>query len=282
VARIHPTALVDPGAELAQDVEVGPFAVVGPGVQVGGGTRIGAHVTLEGPTTIGRDNRIHPYASLGGPPQDKKYRGEPTRLEIGDGNTFRECVTVNRGTVQDAGVTRVGDDNWVMAYVHIAHDCRVGSHTILANTTNLGGHVELGDWVILGGCTQVHQFVKVGPHAMTGTGTILLHDVPPFVMVSGNPSSPHGLNAEGLRRRGFDADTIALLRRAYRTLYRSELTLQQARERLAAELQAARTAPASTAPNATTPAPTPAALSAEQALELLTGFLARVERGIVR
>ena len=277
MARIHPSAVVDPGAELDDDVEVGPFAVVGAGVRIGAGTRVLAHATLEGPTTLGRRNVVHPHATLGGPPQDKKYRGEPTTLEIGDGNTFRECVTVNRGTIQDTGVTKIGDDNWVMAYVHIAHDCRVGSHTILANHTNLGGHVELGDFVILGGCTQVHQFCKVGAHAMTGTGTILLHDVPPYVLATGNPSAPHGLNTEGLKRRGFEAETIAMLRRAYRTLYRSELTLAQARERLESEL-------AELAAGGATPAPAlpPTALTAPEALGLLTGFLARVERGIVR
>ncbi|MFM1991793.1 MAG: Acyl-[acyl-carrier-protein]--UDP-N-acetylglucosamine O-acyltransferase [Pseudomonadota bacterium] len=275
MARIHPSAVVDPSAELDADVEVGPFAVIGAGVRIGAGTRILAHATVEGPSTLGRNNVVHPHATIGGPPQDKKYRGEPTTLTIGDGNTFRECVTVNRGTVQDAGTTTIGDDNWVMAYVHIAHDCRIGSHAILANTTNLGGHVELGDFVILGGCTQVHQFCKVGGHAMTGTGTILLHDVPPYTMVSGNPSAPHGLNTEGLRRRGFEAETVALLKRAYRTLYRSELTLAQARERLDAELAGL----ASAAGAAALP---PSALSAPDALRLLTGFLARVERGIVR
>jgi UDP-N-acetylglucosamine acyltransferase len=283
VAHVHPTAVVDPGAWLDDDVEVGPFALVGAGVRLGAGTRIMAHATVEGPTTMGRDNVVHPHATIGGPPQDKKYRGEPTSLEIGDGNTFRECVTVNRGTVQDEGVTRIGDDNWIMAYVHVAHDCRLGSHLILANTTNLGGHVELGDWVILGGCTQVHQFCKVGAHAMTGTGTIVLHDVPPYVMASGNPSAPHGLNTEGLRRRGFEADTIAMLRRAYRTLYRSELTLQQARERLDAELAALAapaTDPAATAVGA--PELPASALDAHGALRLLTDFLGRVERGIVR
>jgi UDP-N-acetylglucosamine acyltransferase len=276
MARIHPSALVDPGAELDDDVEVGPFAVVGAGVRIGAGTRIHAHATLEGPTTLGRGNVIHPHATIGGPPQDKKYRGEPTTLEIGDGNTFRECVTVNRGTIQDTGVTKIGDDNWVMAYVHIAHDCRVGSHTILANTTNLAGHVELGDYVILGGCTQVHQFCKVGAHAMTGTGTILLHDVPPYVLATGNPSAPHGLNTEGLKRRGFEPDTVTMLRRAYRTLYRSELTLAQARERLEADL-----AELEAQANAGAALP-PTALAAPDALRLLTGFLARVERGIVR
>jgi UDP-N-acetylglucosamine acyltransferase len=280
VARIHPTAFVDPSAELADDVEVGPYAVIGADVTIGAGTRVLAHATLAGPATLGAGNVVHPHASLGGPPQDKKYRGEPTTLEIGDGNTFRECVTVNRGTVQDRGVTRIGDDNWVMAYVHVAHDCRIGSHTILANTTNLGGHVELGDWVILGGCTQVHQFCKVGAHAMTGTGTILLHDVPPYVMVSGNPSAPHGLNTEGLRRRGFDAATIARLKRAYRALYRSGLTLEQARARLEAERAALPEAPASL-PGASAASTAPA-LGERDALGLLTAFLARVERGIVR
>ncbi len=277
MARIHPSAIVDRDAWLDDDVEVGPFAVVGAGVRIGAGTRILAHATLEGPTTLGRGNVVHPHATIGGPPQDKKYRGEPTTLAIGDGNTFRECVTVNRGTVQDEGVTRIGNDNWIMAYVHVAHDCRIGSHTILANTTNLGGHVELGDWVILGGCTQVHQFCKVGAHAMTGTGTIVLHDVPPYVMASGNPSAPHGLNTEGLKRRGFEPDTVAQLRRAYRTLYRSELTLAQAREQLDAQLaELVAVAPAS-------PAALPAsALGLADALRLLTGFLARVERGIVR
>lgn len=277
MARIHPTAVVDRDAALDDDVEVGPFAVVGAGVRLGAGTRILAHATLEGPTTLGRGNVVHPHATIGGPPQDKKYRGEPTTLEIGDRNTFRECVTVNRGTVQDEGVTRIGSDNWIMAYVHVAHDCRIGSHTILANTTNLGGHVELGDWVILGGCTQVHQFCKIGAHAMTGTGTIVLHDVPPYVMASGNPSAPHGLNAEGLKRRGFEPDTVALLRRAYRTLYRSELTLAQAREALEAQL--AGVDAAASAPAAALPA---SALGQADALRLLTAFLARVERGIVR
>lgn len=276
MARIHPTAIVDPTAQLDDDVEVGPYAVIGPSVRLGAGCRILAHATVDGPTALGRDNVVHPHAAIGGPPQDKKYRGEPTSLEIGDGNTFRECVTVNRGTTQDAGITRIGHRNWIMAYVHVAHDCLIGSDTILANTTNLGGHVELGDWVILGGCTQVHQFCKIGPHAMTGTGTIVLHDVPPYVMASGNPSSAHGLNTEGLRRRGFERETIEMLRRAYRTLYRSGLTLQQARSALATELSGLLDGPP-------LPPPTgPAGLAAPDALRLLTDFLGRVERGIVR
>jgi UDP-N-acetylglucosamine acyltransferase len=268
MANVHPSALVDPAAELDAGVSVGPYAIVGPQVRVAAGTTVGAHAVLEGPTTIGCDNRIFPFAAIGGPPQDKKYAGEPTRLEIGDGNTFREYVTVNRGTVQDAGVTRIGDDNWVMAYVHVAHDCVLGDHTILANSTNLAGHVEIGDWAILGGYTGVHQFCKIGAHAMTGVGTVVLHDIPPFVMASGNTAAAHGVNTEGLRRRGFDAETIGLVRRAYKTLYRSELTLEQARQALAAqlaELEAGAAAPAHA-----------------DALRLLVSFLERVSRGIVR
>ena len=284
MSRIHPTALVDAGAELADDVQVGPYAVIGADVQIGAGSRIGAHAVLEGPTVLGRDNIVHSHATLGGAPQDKKYRGEPTRLEIGDRNTFRECVTVNRGTTQDEGLTRIGNDNWVMAYVHIAHDCVIGSHTIFANTTNLGGHVKIGDWVILGGCSQVHQFCKIGPHAMTATGTIVLQDIPPFVMASGNTAQAHGMNTEGLRRRGFDAAALAALRQAYKTVYRSGLTLQQAREALQSQWQSL----ISDAPDQPTTTdvqpdvPPASALSASQSIELLLGFLSSVERGIVR
>ena len=201
--HIHPTALVDPSAEIDSDVEVGPYSIIGAGVSLGAGSRVGPHVVIEGGARIGRNNQFHPFASIGGAPQDKKYRGEPTSLIIGDGNTFRESVTVNRGTVQDQGATIIGNDNWIMAYVHVAHDCRIGDHTIFANTTNLAGHVEVGDWAILGGCTQVHQFCKIGAHAMTGAGTVVLHDIPPFVMASGNSAQAHGLNSEGLKRRGF-------------------------------------------------------------------------------
>ena len=287
MARIHPSAIVDTGAELAADVEVGPYAVIGPQVVLGEGTTVGPHAVIEGPTRIGRHNRIHAHATLGGAPQDKKYRGEPTRLEIGDGNTFRECVTVNRGTVQDGGVTRIGHDNWVMAYVHIAHDCLVGDHTILANTTNLAGHVQIGDWVILGGCSQVHQFCKIGAHAMTGVSTVVLHDIPPFVMASGNTAQAHGMNTEGLRRRGFSAPSLAALRQAYKTLYRSGLTLQQAREALSEQV---RTLQATEAPQAGASSPSSEGLAVEalagldpaQAVGVLVEFLARVERGIVR
>jgi len=192
---IHPTAVIDPAAELDSSVEVGPYAVSGPRVRIGAGCKVGAHVVLEGPTTLGENNRLYPFCSVGAAPQDKKYAGEDTALEIGNGNTIRECVTINRGTVQDGGTTRVGDDNWIMAYVHIAHDCVVGNHTIFANTTNLAGHVHIGDWVILGGNSQVHQFCKIGAHAMTGTGSIVLQDIPPYVMASGNPLATAAGNA---------------------------------------------------------------------------------------
>jgi UDP-N-acetylglucosamine acyltransferase len=229
MAQVHPTALVDAGAELAASVRVGPYAVVGAGVRIGEGTEIGAHCVIEGPTTIGRDNRIHPHAALGGAPQDMKYRGEPTALHIGDRNTIREFCTFNRGTVQDAGVTRLGDDNWVMAYVHLAHDVQVGNHTILANNATLAGHVHVDDWVIVGGLTGVHQFCRIGAHAMTGFQSHVSQDVPPYMMVSGNPLAVHGFNVEGLRRRGFSAERIALVKRMHRLLYRDGLTLEQAR-----------------------------------------------------
>ncbi len=282
MARIHPSAIVDTGAELAADVEVGPYAVIGPQVVLGEGTSVGPHAVIEGPTRMGRNNRIHAHATLGGAPQDKKYRGEPTRLEIGDGNTFRECVTVNRGTVQDGGITRIGHDNWVMAYVHIAHDCQVGDHTILANTTNLAGHVQIGDWVILGGCSQVHQFCKIGAHAMTGVSTVVLHDIPPFVMASGNSAQAHGMNTEGLRRRGFSAPSLAALRQAYKTLYRSGLTLQQAREALSEQMHALQAIEAAQAGASSLSPEALAGLDPAQAVGVLVEFLARVERGIVR
>lgn len=228
MARIHPSALVDPSAEIGDQVEIGPFAIVGPGVTIGEGSAIHAYAQVIGATTIGRHNTIHSHAVIGGAPQDKKYRGEPTRLAIGDGNTFRECCTVNLGTAQDEGVTRVGNDNWIMAYVHIAHDCHVGSHTIMANATQLAGHVTVGDWAILGGLTGVHQFVKIGAHAMTGAGTTLIQDLPTYVMATGNPASAHGVNSEGLKRRGFTESQVAVLRRAYKTLYKSGHTLSQA------------------------------------------------------
>ncbi|MFA7504659.1 MAG: acyl-ACP--UDP-N-acetylglucosamine O-acyltransferase [Burkholderiaceae bacterium] len=260
---IHPSAIVDPGAELDSTVRVGPYAIIEPGVRIAAGTSVGAHCVVGAGTTIGRDNVLHPFGTIGGPPQDKKYAGEPTALVIGNGNTFREYVTINRGTVQDRGRTDVGDDNWVMAYVHIAHDCIVGSHTILANTTNLAGHVELGDWVILGGFTGVHQFCKIGAHAMTGVGTVVLHDLPPYVMASGTPANAHGLNSEGLRRRGFDASRIQALRRAYKTLYKRGLGLEEARGELATQSREA-------------------AGDSAADLGMLLEFLGGVTRGIVR
>jgi UDP-N-acetylglucosamine acyltransferase len=229
---IDPQAVVSPRAELAADVTVGPFSVIGPGVSIGPGTVVGPHVVINGSTAIGADNRIFQFASIGDAPQDKKYRGEPTRLEIGDRNVFRESCTVNRGTAHDQGVTRIGDDNLFMAYSHVAHDCTVGSNVVFANCAALGGHVEIGDWVILGGLTAVHQFTKIGAHAFLAGGAIVTRDVPPYVMVAGNPAVPHAVNTEGLKRRGFDAAQIRNIREAYRTLYRSELKLSEALDRL--------------------------------------------------
>jgi UDP-N-acetylglucosamine acyltransferase len=229
---IHPAAIVHKDAKLAPDVEVGPFSVIGAHVEIGAGTSIGSHTVIAGRTRIGANNRIFHHVVLGEIPQDMKYAGEPTVLEIGDGNTIREFCTFHTGTVQDAGVTRLGDDNWVMAYVHLAHDSLVGSHTILANSAQLAGHVHVGDYAIIGGMTGVHQFCRVGAHAMTGAGSVVLADVPPYVTAMGNTAEPHGINSEGLRRRGFGADVINNIRRAYKTLYKSGLTLDQAKRAL--------------------------------------------------
>ena len=234
MALIHPTAIVDPGAELAESVAVGPYAVIGAGVTVGEGTTIGAHAVLEGPTWIGRDNRVFAHAILGGAPQDMKYRGEPTELRIGDRNSIREFCTFNRGTAQESGVTRVGDDNWIMAYVHIAHDVQVGNRTILANNATLAGHVHVGDWVLVGGLTGVHQYCRIGAHAMTGFQSHVAQDVPPFMMCSGNPLAVRGFNIEGLRRRGFSAERIAQVKQMHRLLYRDGLTLDQATQAIQA------------------------------------------------
>ena len=234
MARIHPTALVDTRAELASSVQVGPYAVIGARVQIDDGTEIGAHCVIDGPTRIGRDNRIHAHAALGGAPQDMKYRGETTELHIGHRNTIREFCTFNRGTVQDAGVTRVGDDNWIMAYVHIAHDAQVGHHTILANNATLAGHVHVGDWAIVGGLTGVHQFCRIGAHVMVGFQSHVSQDVPPFMTVAGHPLAVHGCNVEGLRRRGFTTERLALIRHMHRLLYRDGLTFAQSREAIAA------------------------------------------------
>jgi UDP-N-acetylglucosamine acyltransferase len=231
--RIHPTALVDPAARLASDVEVGAYSIIGPHVEIGAGTSIGPHALINGHTRIGANNRIFQFVSLGEMPQDKKYAGEPTRLEIGDNNTIREFCTFNRGTTQDAGATRVGNNNWIMAYVHLAHDCQVGHNTIFANNAQLAGHVHVGDYAILGGFTVVHQFVRIGAHSITAMGAIALQDIPPFVTVSGNPARPFGINAEGLKRRGYSAASLAALKRAYKTLYKAGNTLDEARAKLA-------------------------------------------------
>ena len=234
-AEVHPSAIVDRGARLGNGVTVGAYSVIGPHAEIGDGTWIGAHVVLDGHIRIGRNNRIFHFASLGAPPQDKKYQGEDTSVEIGNGNTIREYVTINRGTAQDIGVTRLGSDNWVMAYVHFAHDVQIGSHTIFANACQLAGHVTVGDWAIFGATTLVHQFVHIGAHAFTGMGTYLPQDLPPFVTAAGNMARPYGINSEGLKRRGFSPDAIAGLKRAYRTLYRSGLGLEEARAQLATQ-----------------------------------------------
>jgi UDP-N-acetylglucosamine acyltransferase len=234
MASIHPTAIVEPGAELDAGVSVGAYSIVREHVRIGAGSSIGPHCVIEGRTTIGRDNRIFQFCSIGAVPQDKKYAGEPTELFIGDHNTIREFCTLNLGTAQDGGVTRLGSDNWLMAYVHIAHDCQVGDKTILANNATLAGHVHVGDWVIIGGLTGVHQFVKIGAHAMAGFASAISQDVPPFMMVDGNPLAVRGFNVEGLRRRGFGAERIAAVKQMHRLLYRSGLTLVQAQEAIAA------------------------------------------------
>ncbi len=234
MTAVHATAIVDATAELDGSVSVGPYAVIGTGVKVGAGTTIGAHCVIEGPTTIGRDNRISSHAALGCAPQDKKYQGEPTELHIGDRNTIFQFCTFSRGTAQDAGVTRVGDDNWVMAYVHVAHDVQLGSHTILANNATLAGHVHVGDWAIIGGLTGVHQFCHVGAHVMTGFQSHVSQDVPPYMTVAGNPLAVHGFNVEGLRRRGFSRERIALVKQMHRLLYRDGLKLDEARSAIAA------------------------------------------------
>jgi UDP-N-acetylglucosamine acyltransferase len=262
MAVIHPSALVDGAAELHDSVSVGPFTVIGPHVRVGAGTTIGAHCVLEGCTTIGQNNRVFQFASLGASPQDKKYAGEPTELVIGDRNTIREFTTFNVGTAQDTGVTRVGDDNWIMAYVHIAHDCQVGNQTILANNATLGGHVHLGDWVFVGGLTGIHQFVKLGAHAMAGFASAVTQDVPPYMTVDGNPLAVRGFNIEGLRRRGFGAERLAAVKQMHRLLYRSGLTFEQARAQIAALAESIPLASAD--------------------VDLMTGFLAQSTRGIAR
>ena len=232
-AGVHATALVDRRAQLDSSVSVGPYTVIGPHVRVGPGTAIGAHCVIEGHTTIGGGNQIFQFNSLGGIPQDKKYAGEPCELVIGERNTIREFCTFNIGSPGDRGVTRVGNDNWIMAYVHVAHDCQVGNNTIFANNTTLGGHVQIDDWVILGGFTGVHQFVRLGAHSFTAISSVLVADLPPFVMCQGQPAAARSMNFEGLRRRGFSADRIAAVKGMQKALYRDGLTLEQARLRIA-------------------------------------------------
>jgi len=255
---VHPTAIIAPGARLADDVQIGPYSIIGEHVEIGAGTTVGAHAVVTGHTRIGARNRIFHFVSLGEAPQDKKYADEPTRLEIGDDNVIREFCTFNPGTVQDRGVTRIGNHNWLMAYVHIAHDCVVGDRTIFANNASLAGHVEVGDWAILGGFTGVHQFCKIGAHVMTGVSAVVFKDIPPYVMASGHPARPHGLNSEGLRRRGFSADSLAALKRAYKALYREGNTVAEAQAKLEAEAVA------------------------HPEVRLLLDFLAHAGRGIIR
>ena len=239
MASIHPTAIVESGAELGDNVTIGAYAIVRAQVRIGEGTTIGPHCVIEGRTTIGRDNRFFQFSSIGAVPQDKKYAGEPTELVIGDRNMVREFCTFNLGTAQDAGVTRIGDDNWIMAYVHIAHDCQVGHRTTLANNTTLGGHVHLGDWVTVGGLTGIHQFVKIGAHAMVGFASAVSQDVPPFMLVDGNPLAVRGYNVVGLRRRGFSAERIAAVKQMHKLIYRQGLTLEAARAAIAELAQSA-------------------------------------------
>jgi len=254
----HPSAIIHPAAKLADDVEVGAFSIIGEHVEIGSGSKIGPHVVVSGRTRIGKNNQIFQFCSIGEVPQDKKYAGEPTRLEIGDNNVIRECCTFNIGTVQDVGVTRMGNDNWVMAYVHVAHDCQIGNHVIFANSTQLAGHVVIDDFAILGGFTGVHQFCQIGAHVMTAVGTVLLHDIPPYVKVSGSPAAPHGINSEGLKRRGFSVASVAAIKHAYKTLYRNGLTLEEAKANIAQQV------------------------AEHPDLQIMADFLNRSQRGIVR
>lgn len=229
MTRIHPSAVVDSKAQIADDVQIGPYSVIGPSVQIGAGTKVGSHTVIEGHTTIGKENTFAHFTAIGGPPQDMKYRGEPTQLIIGDRNTIREFTTIHTGTIQDGGVTRVGNDNWIMAYVHIAHDCQIGNNTIFASNAQIAGHVQVEDWAILGGMTGIHQFVRIGQHAMLGGASALVQDIPPFVIAAGDKATPHGINVEGLKRRGFSSETISALRQAYKVLYKDGLSFEEAK-----------------------------------------------------
>ncbi len=230
---IHPTAIVDPGATVAGDVSIGAYTVIGPQVEIGTGCRIGPHVVIQGPTRIGNDNQIFQFASIGDAPQDKKYKGEATRLEIGDRNVIREFCTMNRGTTHDQGITRVGSDNMFLASAHVAHDCVVGNHCVMSNNAALGGHVHLGDWVIMSAYSGIHQFCRIGAHAFLGNNAAVTVDIPPYVMAVGQPAKPHSVNSAGLKRRGFSVEQVRNIRAAYRILYRSGLKREQAIEQLA-------------------------------------------------
>lgn len=259
---IHPTAIVDPKAQLADDVRIGPYSIIGENVSIGSGSVVGAHCIVDGYTQIGKNNTLYRFCSIGGNPQDKKYDGEPTRLEIGDGNTIREYVTINTGTVQDVGTTRLGNDNWIMAYVHIAHDCQIGNHTVIANAVQLAGHIHIDDWVVLGGLSAVHQFVRIGAHAMIGGTSSIRQDIPPYVIGAGDPFRPVGINSEGLGRRGYSTEDIAALKEAYRMLYRRKLTIAQATQEIR-QLQGDRA-------------------HAHDAIQTLLEFIEDSDRGIVR
>lgn len=266
MASIHPTALVDPQARLAEGVSVGAYTVIGPNVEIGEGTTIGAHAVIEGHTTIGRDNRIFQFASLGADPQDKKYAGEPTQLIIGNGNTIREFTTFNTGTVQDKGITQIGDDNWIMAYVHVAHDCVIGSHNVIANSVQFAGHVTVGDFTLIGGISGIHQFVRIGDFAMLGFQTRLSQDLPPFVVAAGNPAEAQNVHQEGPRRRGYSPERLSLLKQMYKLLYRKGLTLAASVDVI-------------TALKATPEAQVDGALGD---IDKMLAFLADAQRGIVR
>jgi len=255
---IHDSAIVSPKARIAEDVTIGAYSIIGDGVEIGSGSRIDGHVVINGPTTIGKNNHIYQFASIGDDPQDKKYANEPTRLQIGDGNTIREFCTISRGTVQDAGITTIGDDNWIMAYVHIAHDCQIGSHTIMANNATLAGHVHIGDWVIMAGFSGAHQFCHVGAHAFIGMYSGVNRDVPAYMMVSDTPGVPRGINSEGLKRRNFDSTQIRNIKNAYRVIYRNGLKLSDA----IAELEQR--------------------MATQPELEILVASLRSSERGIIR
>ncbi len=258
MGNIHPSAVVDPGARLAADVEIGAYSIVGAHVTIGAGTVVGPHAVVTGHTTVGARNRIFQFASIGEIPQDRKYGGEPTTTTIGDDNVFREFVTVNAGTMQDRGDTKIGNGNLFLAYTHVAHDCVVGNYTTFSNNAQIAGHVHVDDWAVLGAFCGVHQFCRIGVHTMLGAAAIVLQDVPPYVTVQGYPAKPHGTNSEGLRRRGFTADDILQIRRAYKILYRENLSLEEARARIEAES------------------------AAVPALAPLAQFLAAPGRGIVR